>query len=292
MGRNQVRVWRICGKVLWKLTQNVVNHDIASLAATISFYVFFSLFPLLILIIYALSVLVPGTQTELVLQHLVSPYFPALPDARDFITENITRLAVIGGKVGWLSALTLTWSATSGFIAIQQAMDVIFETPQRHFVTRRIIAFGMLIILLILTLVSALVTAFYPEVKTSLLFHLAFFAHWAILAHGLSRVIFPASIFIGLLVLYRYFPSQTKGVPWTFLFPGALVATLTLDLGREMFVWYAGHLVRYQLIYGGLAAVMLLFLWIYIGGIFILFGAEVSATLQSVWRSEQQVDSE
>ena len=251
----------------------------------IAFYAAFSLFPLLILLIYGVTLLHPSTPVENVLLTMVRPYFPALPEAKEFISSNIARLTELGGNFGVISAVTLTWSATSGFIAIQQALDVIWESQQRSYVIRRLIAFGMLVILLTLTLFSAIVMAVYPALEQRLFFHTQVF-HWLTFAHGISRVLFPATLFIGSLILYRALPSMS--LPWKYLIPGAMVTTVALDGGRELFVWYAGHLMRYQVIYGNLlAAVMLLVLWMYIASIVMLFGAEISTSLYRV-SSENQ----
>lgn len=285
MSSSRRSVWQMSGKFIWRLTLSLVKHDIASLAAVIAFYAAFSLFPLLILIIYAITSLLPNTHVESVLLPLVRPYFPALQAATEFISSNITRLTELGGNFGAISAVTLTWSATSGFIAVQQALDVIWESNQRSYVARRLIAFAMLVVLLLTTLISAIVMALPSMINLRIVEHAPFF-HWFTFVHGISRVMFPLSLFLGSLVLYRALPS--KSLPWIYLVPGALVTTVSLDSGRKLFVWYAGHLMRYQLIYGNLlAAVMLLVLWMYIASIVMLFGAEVSTSLHAITADKQ-----
>jgi membrane protein len=256
------------------LANSVVRHDIASLAAVIAFYAFFSLFPLLLLVLYAASVFLPHTHTEQVILTVLRPYFPALPDE---IAWNIGRLTTVGAKVGLVSAVSLVWSAGSGFIAVQQALDAIWEVPdQRSYLARRLIAFGMLVVLFLVTLVSALVMTLHAAIRGTALLDVV--PTWLRPLHAVSRFLFPASLFLGLLVFYRYLPSRST--PWSYLVPGALVATAALDAGRELFVWYAGHLVTYQLVSGSLAAVMLFILWIYIASMLMLFGAEVAQALE------------
>lgn len=272
----------LAGQFIWRLTTAIVRHDIASLAAVIAFYAAFSLFPLLILLIYSITLFIPNTHVESVLLSLVRPYFPALPEAKEFISSNIARLSEMGGNFGLISAVTLTWSATSGFIAVQQALDVIWESSQRSYLARRLIAFSMLVVLLLLTVVSAIVMALpsVVNVNLGLLAH-ARVLRWFTFIHGISRVMFPLTLFLGSLVLYRALPA--KSLSWVYLVPGALITTIALDVGRELFVWYASHLMRYQLIYGNLlAAVMLLVLWMYIASIVMLFGAEVSRGLYNL----------
>ncbi|QQE80252.1 YihY/virulence factor BrkB family protein [Alicyclobacillus sp. SO9] len=267
-------------KFVIHLFNGVVDHDIASLAATIAFYAFFSLFPLLLLVIYAGSFLLPHVQTEQVLLKVLQPYFPALSGTREFIQHNLDNLSVQGRNISLISAVTLTWSATSGFIALQQALDVIWKSQQRSFLARRLISFLMLIILLLLALSTAVITSLYPLVQ-----HIPVLQH-GILARlsaklsvisGFSRILFPLSLFIGCLVIYRFLPS--KKVDWTYLLPGALLTMVSVDVGRALFTWYASHLSRYHIIYGTFTVVMLVVLWMYLASIAMLFGAEVSASL-------------
>ncbi|WP_245578053.1 YihY/virulence factor BrkB family protein [Alicyclobacillus herbarius] len=268
---------KVAGRFLWRLVVSVAQHDLASLAAVIAFYAFFSLFPLLLLLIYGASLLLPQVQVEKVVGLFVTPYFPAWP--RNYITSNLPHLTRVGVNVGIVSAVILTWSATSGFIAVQQALDVVWNSQQRSFVKRRLIAFAMLLILLLLTLGSEVVMALTPLVKYTLVRHAAFF-DWVKMLHAVSRVLFPLSLFVGCLVVYRYLPSRQGH--FVYLVPGALVTTVAVDAGRAVFTWYASHLVMYQLIYGTLTVVMLVILWMYLASLAMLFGAEVSANLQAL----------
>ncbi|MCL6515674.1 YihY/virulence factor BrkB family protein [Alicyclobacillus sp.] len=276
------------GRGLWALAMSVARHDIASLAAVISFYAFFSLFPLLVLIIYTVSRLVPDAQIAGLLTSLLHSYFPAMREETQVIEGNIGWLSAAGARVGVLSAATLLWSATSGFIAVQQAMDVIWECPQRSFFARRWIAFLMLCVLTCLGLGSALVMTLYPAMRHFIADKPALAVPLSVL-HGLSRVVFPLSLFLAFAISYRYLPSRKP--PWVALVPGALTAALLLDQGRQLFVWYAGLAIgRYQLVYGTLTAVMLFLLWLYVGSIVMLFGVEVACAIDRALEDEDAKD--
>lgn len=266
-------------KFVVRLFTGVMVHDIASLAAVIAFYAFFSLFPLMLLVIYASSTLLPHVPTQKVLLSVLQPYFPALHKTQKFISDNLNSLSEQGSNIGLVSAVTLTWSASSGFIALQQALDVIWGSQQRSFIARRLIAFLMLIILLLLTLSTAVVTSVFPSIQGLAVLKHGLLARLTVI-HAYSRFLFPLSLFVGSLVVYRYLPSRP--VNWIYLFPGALLTMVGVDLGRELFAWYASHLWRYQLIYGTFAVVMLVIIWMYLASIAMLFGAEVSASLHAL----------
>lgn len=278
---------------VWRLVEATVRHDILTWAAVIAFYGLFSLFPLLMLMLYVAALLLPGTDMEHMLVLIVKPYFPALDSAQNFITSNINHLAEAGPKVGIVSLITLVWSAGSAFIALQQALDVIWNVHrQRSYFGRRIMAFGMLLVLLLITLGSAIFMGLYSTTtspSSGFPLWVSVWLHHMQWLHGASRVLFPGSLFLGCIVIYRYMPTKTA--PWSYLFPGALVAAVSLDLGRQLFVWYAGHMVTYQILYGGVFTVMLVILWMYIGATMMLFGAEISATLEA-WATEHPASTD
>ncbi|MBX6352808.1 MAG: YihY/virulence factor BrkB family protein [Thermoflavifilum sp.] len=267
-----VRFIRLLAGCLWR-------NDIASLAAVIAFYALFSVFPMLLLLLYAASWLVPRWQSHPLLLSLLHSYFPTLPDE---IVRNWDTLLAAGGKLGVLSAISLLWSAGSAFIAMQQALDTLWSvsTP-RSYASRRLLAFMMLLILLALTVLSGLGMALVVPLRAA-----SWLPGWIRVLHGVSRLLFPISIFLGLLVFYRFLPSRTMA--WRHLIPAALMATAALDAGRAVFVWYAAHLVTYQLVYGSLAAVMLFVLWVYIGSILMLFGAAVAWSLEQWWEADAE----
>lgn len=67
------------GQYVWSLIAAIVRHDIMSLAAVITFYAFFSLFPFLLLVIYTASTIVPqldvqNADVQRELMHLIGPF--------------------------------------------------------------------------------------------------------------------------------------------------------------------------------------------------------------------------
>lgn len=274
------------GRFIYSLTASTVRHDLGSLAAVISFYALFAMFPLLLLIIYGAGLLMPHQHIENLLLRALQPYYPALPMAKEFVQNSVENLSAVGERVGWISALTLVWSATSGFIAVQQAMDVVFEIrEQRSFLSRRLVAFGMLILLLGAALVSSLTLTIYPAI-TYYFSRAQFLYPWLSFLGNVSRIVFPLSLFATCYIFYRFLPSRTTTA--TYALCGAFLATLGLDAARSLFVLYARYAVSYRLIYGGLFAgglfaVMLLILWMYTASIVMLFGAEIAANLRLIF---------
>ena len=72
---------------------------------------------------------------------------------------------------------------------------------------------------------------------------------------------------------------------------GALIAAIFFNLGKQAFTWYITTFPSYQLIYGAMATLPIMLLWIQISWTVVLLGAQLAAVLAEV-RSTNQTNLE
>jgi len=264
------------------LVSSILKHNIGALAAVIAFFGISAMIPLALLLIYGASIFIPMTSVQSFLSDILQSYVPTLPDTKLYIIDNVSRLVALGSKqVGIVGVIGLLWTTAGGFVSFQQILDMIWETSHRRsFIKQYLVGFGMLAILLTLTIMTSLATtvslALVQRVFTegNLIFWLAIF-------HDISRMSFPLLLFLTCHFCYRFLPSSHT-VRHSYLLIGALVSTLGIYVSREVFVWYSWHLGQYEMIYGSLTFIMLFTFWVYIVCVIVLFGAEVAVTLSKV----------
>lgn len=95
----------------------------------------------------------------------------------------------------------------------------------------------------------------------------------------LKYLILLAFVFLFILLLYRFAAPLDKPRPT--VFPGALLASVALAVASMLFSLIMSGSTRYSLVYGSLASVIILLLWLYLCGNILLLGSVINYVIYS-----------
>jgi membrane protein len=250
------------------------------MAAALAYYTFFSLFPLLLLLLSGLGFLLDAgwpVATE-ASDYLVALTEESLPAFGDLVSGTIASIQAARGTSGLIGLLGLLWSASAAINQIQIALDQIwgFETSAFPRKVRRraesilvVLGFGLLLVAAqALKSITHWIAQFSDQIPGGGL------------AYQVLTWVFPfvtAVLVFG--VMFRTFPSRSMS--WQDVFPGAVLSGIGWELLKWLFVFYAAQFANWQAVYGPVASVIGLLTWLYLSFTVILFGAEFAAALGS-----------
>jgi inner membrane protein YhjD len=251
----------------------------AYLGATITYYGFFSIFPLLLVMTTVLGyVLADNPSLARKIEDSALAQFPVI--GHDLKTGSLTG-SPVAVVVGTLTAL---WAGMGAILAAENALNKIWGVPRvdrPSFVHARLRALGLLAVigggLLGATVLTSIASA---------------------------NTDFPAALNLGSILLsallsFLVFWSMLKilvsaDVPWGELRAGAAIAAIGYELLQLLGSFYIGRVVQHASnTYGTFALVIGILSFIYLGVFIFLMGAEVSVVLANkLWPRSFSVISE
>jgi len=247
------------------------------LAAAISYYVMFSLFPLLIFAAGVAALFLRDPDLQRRAADALLEALPLSPSEGRQELEDLFRTVSgpASGGLGLLGLLGSAWSASNMFGAVRRSLDVVFEAPARPLVRAKLTDFAAMTALGLLLLMSiafglllALAQGRLPDqgpgaaALGGLLLALSF----------LLPFLFSLAAF---LFLFVWVPAARPS--WRQALPGALVAALLFEVAKNVFGLYVRNFANFDLVFGSLGAVAAFLFWVYLSAAIMLYGAQVAA---------------
>jgi YihY family inner membrane protein len=244
------------------------------LAGAVAYYALLSIVPLMILIVIALSRVVPEHTLLTALGHLLQWLVPGQSGA---LVRELAHFLAHREVVGWVLFLTMLFFSSLAFTVLENAMSLIFVhrvvIRRRHFLLSALLPSCYILFLgvgsLIVTLVSSGLDVMGAEAVDLFGTHVSL--------QGFSRVVLyllglAGEIFV-LTSIYMVMPVGRPSLKHALL--GGIVAALLWEITRHVLVWYFATLSQVSVVYGSLTmAIVILFSLEWLATL-LLFGAQV-----------------
>lgn len=251
--------------------RKAVSDDVAGEAAKVAFFLFLSLFPL-VLVLFGLTGLIGGEAAfTWVMTHLRT----LLPPGPAGYLEEFVREATTEPRPGILSlsALLLVWAASSGVAALTDGLNAMYDVAEpRGWFRKRGLSILLMVALSVLLTSGATLVVAGPELGELL--------GIAWVGTALGWVGAYLLLVLLLWLLYFFLPNRDQAqARWRCLIGAAAGSVVWLAV-TGLFRLYVSSFGRYSETYGAVGAVIVLLLWLYLTAMAILFGGEVTATLE------------
>ncbi|MDR2736864.1 MAG: YihY/virulence factor BrkB family protein [Gracilibacteraceae bacterium] len=261
------------------------SNDLFALGGQITYYALLSIFPLLLSALNILS--------------YFSPLISLVGDADFFaqleqvIPENFagTVVAILQEMVSQrniavisIGTLTSIWAASKGIGALLRPLHGIYQIPRPGFIKVKALAMIFYLIFVAALMMSFLSGGLGDAVTRLLALYLGEGHVFSLLWENV-RLLFGLVLLAAVSLLLN---KLVTGANYTLrkLIPGALLSAagwVALSLGFSAYVHYANN---YSIVYGSLAGVMLLMLWLYWSAEILLFGAVLNVVLEGSYTPE------
>ena len=270
-------------RVVRQLTVRYFQDTVSRSAAELAYYLLFALFPTLIFLNAALSLL-----------HLSEESLPANlgavlpPQVLEIISSYLSYIQGLDARVLLYACLVLAVYAISrAMVSLMRSVSRAYRIPRQGFlnsiiaVVMAIAMMAVTVLLLVLLMVSDNLLLKIDQVITV--------PPVLIQIWGFLRLTVAPLLMFGFLAGFYAVVSFGK---YTFLqaLPGAGAAVVSWFVLTTGFSYYMNNFSCYSILYGSLAAFMVLMLWLHLTGTVFIMGGELNHALAQAKRAARPAD--
>lgn len=261
-------------RFLHSLVREIMKDDLMSLANALTYNLLLALFPFLIFLMAVLGFLnIDGTG-------IVAEFSESFPPQVTNIINVFVTEVLESRSLSLLSAslLITVYSASSGFRAVIKGINKSYGSKE----TRSSLAVHVISVGLVFLFTLAIVICFVALIFGDHLISLADrYYTVSSLGHTVFALVRSFGVMIALLaavcIIYKF--SSVKKVRFLSVLPGGAVTVVFWVLASKAFEIYITNFSRFSIIYGSLASVFILMIWLNLISFVLLIGSEINALL-------------
>lgn len=260
-------------RFIYKFMEKMKRDDVGAHAASAAFFMFLSIFPILIL----LCSILPYTHiSEADLLRVVTDLLPSSIDplAVSVIGDLYDQSATIIS----ISAVFIVWSAAKGILALLRGLNAVQGVNEtRNYFVLRFWSCIYTVVLLALIVFSLIVLVFGNPIMNNLLSHLPNVRYMAIILMPFRYAVVIVALALVFAMMYALIPNKKNKI--FDKMPGAVIASLAWTVFSWAFSLYIERYGAFDM-YGSLTTIVIIMLWLYFCMYILLLGDEFNYFLQ------------
>jgi len=251
------------------------RHNVPRAAGALAYFFVLSVFPLLLCVNAFVGLAHVDVQSLLTSLDRVLPRqaLELVGDYVNYVSRNQSPALL------YAAVPAIVISASAALRVLLDTMDELYDHP-RDTGVRRIAVSVLFSVLFLVTVYLSVLVIFTGEwflrwLGGVLPARLAAMTNFSALAHlwrWLRYLLLFCFVILLVLALYRIGTPKHEVRLWPMLV-SALLCALSLVVASGVFSWFIGMSSRYSLLYGSLASIIILLLWLYLCGTILLLGA-------------------
>lgn len=246
------------------------------LSGAVAYYTLLSIVPLFVVLLVGLSRVVDERR---LLDTVQSNLELLIPGNAAAISQQVESFLHHREVVGVAGLLALLFFSSAAFTILENAMSVIFYhralVRRRHFLVSAILPYLFIMLiglgLLLITVISGALQAVGRDAIR------LFGYRWPLAGVSGAFLYLLGVVGLALLLTALYMVLPVGGISFRRALIGGATATLLWELIRHVLVWYFAKLSMVNLIYGSLAATIVVLLTLEAASLILLLGAQVIA---------------
>ncbi|MDD7305754.1 MAG: YihY/virulence factor BrkB family protein [Peptoniphilaceae bacterium] len=268
---------------LKNLLNRVLAHDLSTMSAAMSYYYLSASLPLLLVLTNLVGKYLGGNRD------LLLEFVEILPGQTQDIIIYIIDSFFKSKNSSSLSVITLifaVWSASKGIFKLLDSLNVAYGFGKfKSSIYEKILSFLYTLVLILIVIIFMTIRIYGPKLIDTINnflndFGLSPLTDQVTLISRLISGFLPLIVMsIALALLYKLAANRDKNFNITFKqgLVGGIFTTLVIYIGSFIYSFFLDNISKMSVIYGTLAGVLSLFIWIMIFSYSIILGAEVIA---------------
>lgn len=246
------------------------------LAGAIAYYTLLAIVPLFVVLLVGLSHVVDEHR---LLDTVASNLQLVIPGQAAAVTEQVASFLAHREVVGIVGLLVLVFFSSTAFTVIESAMAITFHhrtvTQRRHFLVSVLLPYLFMMLIGVGLLLITVISSALHAVHAVRVFGYA----WP--PEGLSGAVLYLLGVVGLALLLTafYMVLPVGQIRFRHALTGGVTATVLWEVTRHVLVWYFAKLSMVNVLYGAMAAAIVILLTLEAAAIILLFGGQVIAEI-------------